>query len=419
MGSTKLKYDGRPMFAGRIKTSGLAQGHHTRPFEPAWSAASTTAADSTFHQLAPYIGRMKTSMARSLVSDHSRKGDLIVDPFAGCGVVALEAAASGRHVLAGDWNPYAVVLTRAKLFPPPSLMAAERRLRATWTLSRKKIVKQDLRTVPRWIRKFFHGETLRSALAFRDACIARQDFFLLACLLGILHHQRPGFLSYPSSHLVPYLRERKFPREIYPEMYKERDVLRRLEAKVRRAFRRPPQPFSGRRCVLRMDAREFPRIRNVRAVVTSPPYMNELDYVRDNRLRLWFIERSLPKGLELSGRDRKAAFVELMRAVCLRLAPGIKHGGYFVLVVGDVTRGNGRTVRTSRLTRSLFEQQPELDSFRLRASYHDSIPDIRRSRRECRGTKSETILIYQKCNRRWRVAKAAATGQKMGNGFDA
>src|SRR5258708_20036869 len=45
----------------------------------------------------------------------------------------------------------------------------------------------------------------------------RRSTFLLSCLLAILHHQRPGFLSFPSSHAVPYLRLNSFPRELYPE----------------------------------------------------------------------------------------------------------------------------------------------------------------------------------------------------------
>jgi hypothetical protein len=365
-------------------------------FDRTWSAGSTTSTDYTFHQLAPYIGRLKTSIVRSLIISYTREGDLVVDPFSGCGVVALEAAASGRCVLAGDWNPYAVLLTRAKLFPPVSVEVAQQRLRETWMAGRKRLSKQDLRTVPRWVRRFFHPGTLREALAFRDACIERGDHFLLACLLGILHHQRPGFLSYPSSHLVPYLRDRKFPRDTYPEMYEKRDVYTRLQAKVRRAFRRPPIPYSGSRRVLKVDAREFPRVRNVRAVITSPPYMNELDYIRDNRLRLWFVDRSLPKGMELRSRDRKAAYSALMRMVCGRLAAGIKPGGYFILVVGDATRGNGRTVRTSRLTRNLFANEPKLSTFVLEASCHDKVPDIRRSRHECRGTKGETVLVYRR-----------------------
>jgi len=280
--------------------------------------------------------------------------------------------------------------------PPASLWKAERRLRDIWKLSRQLLGEQDLRTVPPWVRRFFHPETLRSALAFRDACVDRGDDFLLACLLGILHHQRPGFLSYPSSHLVPYLRDRKFPRRLFPVMYEERDVILRLEAKVRRTFRRPPIAYTKSRRVIQIDARVFPRIRGIRAVITSPPYMNELDYVRDNRLRLWFIERSLPEGLELVGRNREQAFTALLRAVCVRLAPGIERGGYFVFVVGDFTRGGGRMGRTSELTRKLFEAEAALGVFKLDGIYRDTIPDIRRSRRECRGTKAETVLVYRK-----------------------
>lgn len=364
--------------------------------KPIWSAKSTVANDCTLHQIAPYIGRMKTSMARSLVLNWTHRGDLVVDPFCGCGVVALEAASNGREVVAGDWNPYAVLLSRAKLFPPASLRAAERRLRDMWKLSRERFGEQDLRSVPPWVRQFFHPKTLRSALSFRDACVECGDDFLLASLLGILHHQRPGFLSYPSSHLVPYLRDRNFPRLLYPEMYDERDVLIRLQAKVRRTFRRPPMAYTETRRVVHTDAREFPRIRGIRAIITSPPYMNELDYVRDNRLRLWFIGRSPAKGEELGGRSREQAFTELLRQVCTRIAPGIERGGHIILVVGDATRGGGRRGRTVVLARKLFETEAVLKVFKLDGAYRDTIPDIRRSRRECRGTKTETVLVYKK-----------------------
>ena len=169
--------------------------------KPTWSTSSTAVTDFTLHQLAPYIGRMKTSMAGALVKEYSRKGDLIVDPFCGCGVLALEAAVLGRRVVCGDWNSYAVLLTRAKLFPPVSLKAAERRLKHTWELALTKVKDQDLRSAPKWVRSFFHPETLRPALAFRDACIEREEHFLLACLLGILHHQRAGISIFPEQSL--------------------------------------------------------------------------------------------------------------------------------------------------------------------------------------------------------------------------
>lgn len=338
---------------------------------------------------------MKTSMARSLIEQWTQPGDLVADPFCGCGVVALESARSGRRVIAGDWNPYAVLLTRAKLLAPRSLMAAQRRLSRLWGISRELVANQDLRQVPIWVRKFFHPATLRNALAFRDACVQHGDSFLLACLLGILHHQRPGFLSYPSSHLVPYLRDRSFPREHFPDMYEERDVLVRLQAKLIRTFQRPPGPFKETRKVFHVDARRFPRIKKIAAILTSPPYMNELDYLRDNRLRLWFVERSLPTGLDLAAGNREAAYTSLIRSVFIRLQPVLESGGHIILVVGDVTRG-GRATPTAELTKVVFECEPALKHLELVAFCEDTIPDIRRSRRECRGTKGETVLVYRK-----------------------
>ena len=339
---------------------------------------------------------MKTSIARSLVLTYTREGNLVVDPFCGSGVLALEAAATRRRIVAGDWNPYAVLLTRAKLFPPRSISEANEKLQYVWNQSRHKLSDQDLRKVPKWVRKFFHPCTLRDALAFRDACIGLREDFLLACLLGVLHHERPGFLSNPSSHLVPYLRDRKYPPHLYPEMYQRRDVLKRLKAKIERTFRRPVAQYTRKRKVIAGDARLFPRIGSIDAVITSPPYMNELEYVRDNRLRLWFLLRHMPEGLDLVHRNRVHAFRELLTTVCSRLALDIVRGGMFVLVVGDATRGRGSPGRTAMVTDEVFSTERRLRSFRLVETYEDSIPDIRRSRRECKGTKLETVMVFQK-----------------------
>ncbi len=363
---------------------------------PIWTNKATLKYDWTFHQIAPYIGRMKTSIASSLIKKYTKIGDLIIDPFCGSGVVALEAVAAGRPVIAADWNPYAALLTRAKLFPPENLLDAESRLKIAWELSRNRHAKQDLRSVPKWVRNFFHPTTLKHALAFRDACVDIGDDFLLACLLGILHHQRPGFLSYPASHLVPYLRDKKFPRQSYPEMYEPRDVLIRLQAKIKRTFRRTPKNYNLLKKVIEIDARKFPHTNNINAVITSPPYMNELDYVRDNRLRIWFIRRNIPNGVEDIRREKVQAFRDLIKSVCIRLAPGILEGGYMILVVGDAQKGNFRNGKTTKITKELFKTENILGSFQLISTYEDTIPDIRRSRRECRGTKKESALVFQK-----------------------
>lgn len=369
-------------------------GAHNDVAKLTWTSSSSVGTDWTLQQLAPYIGRMKTSMARALVDSLTNPGDLIVDPFCGSGVVALEAAASGRNVVAGDLNPYSVVLTRAKLFPPASIEEALKQFDLAWKLSLDLRNKQDLRTVPSWVRSFFHRETLRDALAFRDACVRVRSDFLLACLLGILHHQRPGFLSYPSSHLVPYLRDRKYPRSEFPELYSRRDVRERMVAKISRTYRRFPHRMTCRSRVVHIDARRFPNVGKVQAVITSPPYMNELDYVRDNRLRLWFIDRGLPLGLEMGRYRRLEDFTKLLEDTSTRLSKMIAPNGFLALVLGEVSRG-GKAMQTANIARSIFETHDVLRGFTLAGEFRDEIPDVRRSRRDCRGTRTESILIYR------------------------
>ena len=222
-------------------------------------------------------------IARQLLRRYTASGEIVLDCFSGSGTIPLEALLLGRRVLAFDTNPYAVTLTRAKLEAPPSLEAANQQLTERFLASQMR-PRYDEKKLPEWVRKFFHPETLQNALRFADECIEKDDQFLLACLLSILHHQRPGFLSYPSSHLVPYLRDRKFPRSEHPKMYAERELAPRLAAKLHRTYKdggtSNPAGFLQ---VGQIGVADLKLDYEVDAIVTSPPYMNALDYVRDNQ----------------------------------------------------------------------------------------------------------------------------------------
>ena len=359
-----------------------------------WSNGATTGTDSTFQQVAPYIGRMKTAIARHLIERHTMPNAVVVDPFAGSGVVPFEAAIRGRRVVAGDINPYGVALTRAKLFAPKSESVAVRRLSRRWVAAQSRRGEQDLRRVPRWIRSFFHPETLRDALTLRDECFLRRDYFLLSCLMSILHHQRPGFLSYPSSHLVPYLRDRKFPKHLFPDLYGRREVFPRMKAKIQRMYRRPAFPNTDQIRVHLCDARRIPLPPRVDCVITSPPYMNELDYVRDNRLRIWFLSKTIDGCPEHSRTVNVSTYSELIKVTCTRLARRMAKGSKFAFVVGEATR-SGVRVDTSALLIKVFTFGI-LREFRLVERIDDEIPDIRRARRDLRGTKEEAVLVFQR-----------------------
>ena len=216
--------------------------------------------------------------------------------------------------------------------------------------------------------------------------------FLLACLMGILHHQRPGFLSFPSSHTVPYLRINKFPRADHPDLYEYRSVDDRLEAKVRRAFKRVPKlNFEiSRRCystgadVLKLGS-------PVSTILTSPPYMRQLDYGRDNRLRLWFLGCEDWEALDDRVSPGEQDFLALMER-CFRLwARILEPKGYCVLVMGDSDSREGQ----SNLPGLVADIATEKAGYTLVSQYIDVIPDDRRVRRGLSGSASETILVLR------------------------
>lgn len=348
--------------------------------------------ECSLHQLSPYIGKIKSSIAADLIADYTRPGEQVVDPFAGAGTIPLEAAMAGRHAFGADISPYARILSLAKLFPPRTLAAAISAAEHALAEAAELPV-PDLRRVPVWVRDFFHPATLRETLNFATVCRAPGREFLMACLLGILHHQRPGFLSYPSSHLVPYLRDKKYPREAYPDMYAYRPLRPRLIAKVVRSYKRIACFPTGRVAFRQCAVQELVLPRRFDALITSPPYMNALDYGRDNRLRLWFIDPTLAREVDNEVTKRREGFRDAIRSLAKKVNAGLKRRGHCIFVVGEEFNRKYDAHPSEVVVATMRAEAPSL---RLRHVVSDNIPDVRRTRRECHGVKTEHFLVFQR-----------------------
>ena len=354
-----------------------------------WSTSCVHSED-TMHQLSPYIGKLKSSIASQLIRDYSSENQLVVDPFAGSGTIPYQAHLMGRRVFASDISIYAKLLSKAKLSAPATeevaIQNVERLLNAADILP-----VPDLSVVPDWVQEFFHPQTLIEILKFAQVARRPGNEFYFACFLGILHHQRPGFLSYPASHLTPYLRENKYPREKYPEMYEYRELYSRLLAKIRRSFKRHNHITSN--WVFRHSSVENVTLpERFDALITSPPYMNTLDYGRDNRLRLWFINPEYNKPLDAPATKSRDAFEHAIQILARKVENGLSQQGYCVLVVGE--QAKGKVEYLSSVILALFEKYAP--SLFLQQVIVDKIPDIRRARKNCQGTKNEHILVFRK-----------------------
>src|SRR5882672_4339834 len=55
----------------------------------------------------PYFTRRPANVVRAYVERYSQSGDVVLDPFGGTGVTAIEAFLLGRHAIQNDLNPFA------------------------------------------------------------------------------------------------------------------------------------------------------------------------------------------------------------------------------------------------------------------------------------------------------------------------
>lgn len=356
---------------------------------------STVGTEWSFHQLSPYIGKIKSSIARFLIENFTQRRAFICDPFCGAGTIPLEAWSLNRKIIANDLNKYAHILTLAKLFPPASLEIVLSDIEKYDKIVQRNKQKVDLRKVPKWVREFFHKETLRETIAWFQILQKNDSNFLLACILGILHHQRPGFLSFPSSHTVPYLRKKSFPPNKHPQLYQYRSVKDRLIKKAHRAFKRTPKLNEGiERICYSEDARNLNfKGQQIDAIISSPPYMRKLDYARDNRLRLWFLGINDSKKVDELISPRETDFIAMMRECLINWKGVLKKNGKCILFLGD-NYSKKYKMNLPEVIENVATK--EIGGYVLLFKHISIIPENRRVRRNYKGNKSETILVLRK-----------------------
>jgi hypothetical protein len=121
--------------------------------------------------------------------------------------------------------------------------------------------------------------------------------------------------------------------------------------------------------------------------------MNALDYQRDNRLRLWFIDPQLvDSSMDEATRSRES-FVSAIKSVATKAECGLRPLGHCVFVVGEHSTRKFEAHPARSVIETMNDHAPSL---RLRQVITDHIPDVRRTRRQCRGIKQEMILVFKR-----------------------
>lgn len=337
-------------------------GTATRELTSEWSAGDASHSAAVFvnefwtskqraacslHEIS-YRACFKPQLPRFFIERLTSSGDLVYDPFMGRGTTVLETALQGRVPVGCDINPLSRVLVEPRL-APPRLEDIQRRLAEidfSWAGER-----------PEELEVFYHPETLGEICALRSYLGARAasgdldevDRWIRMVAVNRLTGHSPGFfsvytlppnqaVSVESQRRINARRDQEPPRRDVPALIfaKSRSLLSGCTPALRETLR----ATGDRAQLLTGSAGATPEIADgsVALVVTSPPFLDVVQYAQDNWLRCWFCGIDID-GVEIAIHRKVDSWQAAMQQVFLELARVLAPGGYVAFEVGEVRGG--------------------------------------------------------------------------------
>jgi len=289
-----------------------------------------------------YRACFKAQLPEFFIKRLTIPGEAVYDPFMGRGTTTVQAALMGRQPIGNDINPLSVLLTRPRLNPPP-LSAIMRRLeQIKW--NEETIENSDLLA-------FYSRRTLGHICALRRWLFDRapldgdsdpiDDWIRMVAINRLTGHS-PGFFSVytlPPNQAVSAQVQRKINEQrgqTPPDRDVKRLILRKTKSLLSDGQMAPHPPPLLTSCL----AQSTPVIAggSVSLVVTSPPFLDIVQYAEDNWLRCWFAGIDVAS-VAIAHHRTEEGWQNMVRETLSELARIVRSGGYVAFEVGEVRNG--------------------------------------------------------------------------------
>lgn len=297
----------------------------------------------SLHYVISYRASFKPELPNYFITRFSAPGDIVMDPFLGRGTTVLEANLLGRVGWGNDVNPMAERITYAKTHPV-NLHEVDDVL-ASLDLSTASPVE-----MPQEFAPFYHPKTFAELLKLREYLKShRSDAARFVELLALarLHGHSDGFFSvysFPQISVTPEAQERINRSAGRAPEYREvasrirRKAIQSLKSGQLETIRR--NSVKNRLAVSDVRSMDTFPSGKVQLIVTSPPFLSQVDYIQDNWLELWFlgIDRG-PLAEKIVQTPDLDIWVEFMSAALEEMWRLLRPSGHCVIEVGEVKHG--------------------------------------------------------------------------------
>ena len=305
-----------------------------------------------------YRACFKPQLPRFFIERLTAPGDLVYDPFLGRGTSVLEAAFLGRRVGGSDVNPLARYLIQPRL-QPPTLQEVEERLKQIGEFkadSTSPCCPSDDPQMIDDLLAFYHPETLSQLQHLREYLHSKEsdhiDRWIAMVALNRLAGHSAGFFSVytlPPNQAVSAESQRRINTKLkqVPEpkcvssliLKKSKSLLSGLTEDERR---RLWEAATDSRLFTQKSQEPVALPSNkVSLVVTSPPFLDVVDYQLDNWLRCWFVGLD-SKQLCIDQSNNAQDWQLMIEKVFKQLKRIVKPSGHIAFEVGEVRNGKIR-----------------------------------------------------------------------------
>lgn len=305
-----------------------------------WTAGQRRA--HSIHEIS-YRACFKAQLPEFFISRLTKPGEVVFDPFMGRGTTPVQAALMGRRAFGNDINPLCILLTRPRL-SKISLKDVSRTLESiNW--SRGEIERDDLLA-------FYHPKTLKKLEALRlwlkdhaplgaNNIDPVSDWIRMVAINRLSGHS-PGFFSgrsMPPNQAVSIRAQLKINAKL-GVLPPERDVSAVILKKTKSLLKDGCVTRQLRSMLFTEPAWNVPAVAesSVDLTITSPPFLDIVQYAADNWLRCWFAGID-PDGVAIDMHRTEDAWTAMVHRVLAEQARILRPGAFVAFEVGEVRNG--------------------------------------------------------------------------------
>ncbi|HUW71984.1 MAG TPA: DNA methyltransferase [Candidatus Humimicrobiaceae bacterium] len=255
-----------------------------------WSFADSLRTETNYitHGYHRYPAKFIPQIVQKLINEYTSQGDIVVDPFGGCGTTLVEAKLAGRKSYGFDINPVAKFITQAKITPikPKTLENSVNKFINTYKLSPSIAPTINIDRLNYWFDTSTITELNRVYITIkaiknykvRRLYLCAFSHILKNCSRWLMKSTKPQVdpnkaIPVPIDIFLPHLRSIINRNNQFYSLLEKRGTI-------------------GAKTTMRISdsTKELPILSNsVDLIITSPPYVTSYEYADLHQLSLlWF-----------------------------------------------------------------------------------------------------------------------------------